>query len=127
MWHQFHGAATRPSLGSTAFGRREPHLMVELISMWESGESNGQVGRGDGSSPHLRWLEELHAVLEPFSLPGGYVNFLGPETRDQVTNSYGPNTRRLLAVKSAVAPYAVSAATPLPHRDRRRRLHARVR
>lgn len=94
--------------------------MVELISMWESGESNGQVGRGDGSSPHLRWLEELHAVLEPFSLPGGYVNFLGPETRDQVTNSYGPNTRRLLAVKSAVAPYAVSAATPLPHRDRRR-------
>ncbi|MFH8293712.1 FAD-binding oxidoreductase [Streptomyces sp. NPDC018059] len=114
VWHQFHGAATRPPLGSTAFGRREPHLMVELISMWESGGSNSHVGRGDGGSPHLRWLEELHAALEPFSSPGGYVNFLGPETPDQVADSYGPNTQRLLAVKSAVDPDAVFAATPLP-------------
>lgn len=109
VWHQFHGAATRPPVGSTAFGLREPHLMVELISMWE-----GSGGSGDGRSPHLRWLEELHAALEPFSLPGGYVNFLGPETPDQVANSYGPNTERLLAVKSAVDPDFVFAATPLP-------------
>lgn len=109
VWHQFHGAATRPPLGSTAFGRREPHLMVELISLWE-----GDDPRGDGRSPHLRWLEELHAALEPFSLPGGYVNFLGPETPDQIAHSYGPNTARLLAVKSALDPDSVFAATPLP-------------
>ncbi|MEV2250538.1 FAD-binding oxidoreductase [Streptomyces sp. NPDC050147] len=114
VWHQFHGAATRPPLGSTAFGRREPHLMVELISLWESDESNDHAGRAVGSSPHLRWLEELHAALEPFSLPGGYVNFLGPETPDQVANSYGPNTQRLLALKSAFDPDSVFAATPLP-------------
>lgn len=114
VWYQFHGAATRPPLGSTAFGRREPHLMVELISMWESGESNDHAGRAVGSSPHLRWLEELHAALEPFSLPGGYVNFLGPETPDQVVNSYGANAQRLLALKSAFDPDSVFAATPLP-------------
>ncbi|NJQ02002.1 FAD-binding oxidoreductase [Streptomyces zingiberis] len=112
VWHQFHGAATRPSVGSAAFGRRSPHLMVELISMWE--DSDGSDSAGGGRSPHLRWLEELHAALEPFSLPGGYVNFLGPETPDQVANSYGPNTERLLAVKSAVDPDCVFAATPLP-------------
>ncbi|MEU0145993.1 FAD-binding oxidoreductase [Streptomyces sp. NPDC006288] len=114
VWHQFHGAATRPPLGSTAFGRREPHLMVELISMWEGGERKDDARGGNGGSTHLRWLEELHAALEPFSLPGGYVNFLGPETPDQVARSYGPNTERLLAVKSAVDPDSVFAATPLP-------------
>jgi hypothetical protein len=114
VWHQFHGAAARLPLDSTAFGRREPHLMVELISLWEDGESQDDAGGGDGRSPHLRWLEQLHEALEPFSLPGGYVNFLGPETPDQVAESYGPNTERLLAVKSAVDPDSVFAATPLP-------------
>ncbi|MEU3083970.1 FAD-binding oxidoreductase [Streptomyces albidoflavus] len=114
VWHQFHGAATRPTLGSTAFGRREPHLMVELISMWENGENKDHTGGVEGRSSHLRWLEETHAALEPFSLPGGYVNFLGPETPEQVANSYGPNTERLLAVKSTVDPDSVFSATPLP-------------
>ncbi|WP_240803176.1 BBE domain-containing protein [Streptomyces sp. A1499] len=59
-----------------------------------------------------RWLQQLHAALEPFSLPGGYVNFLGPEASDQVANSYGPNTEHLLTVKSAVDPHFVFTATP---------------
>ncbi|MFD3515387.1 BBE domain-containing protein [Streptomyces sp. NPDC058657] len=42
------------------------------------------------------------------------MNFLGPETPDQVAHSYGPNTERLLAVKSAVDPDSVFTATPLP-------------
>ncbi|WP_233521286.1 BBE domain-containing protein [Streptomyces triticagri] len=42
------------------------------------------------------------------------MNFLGPETPDQVAESYGPNTERLLAVKAAVDPDCVFAATPLP-------------
>ncbi|EFL38591.1 FAD-binding oxidoreductase [Streptomyces griseoflavus] len=113
VWHRFHGAATRPPVGSTAFGRREPHLMVELISLWEGSGRKDDAGSG-GGSPHLRWLEGLHAALEPFSLPGGYVNFLGPETPEQVAHSYGPNTERLLAIKSAVDPDSVFAATPLP-------------
>ncbi|GAA5115121.1 FAD-binding oxidoreductase [Pseudonocardia adelaidensis] len=111
LLHQFHGAATRVPVGSTAFGRREPHRMVEIISLWEK----GGAGTGDpGGSRHLRWAEQLHAALEQFSLPGGYVNFLGPETPDQVAAAYGPNTGRLLAVKSAVDPDSVFAGTPLP-------------
>ncbi|WP_243980861.1 hypothetical protein [Streptomyces sp. NEAU-YJ-81] len=43
VWHQFHGAAARLPLGSTAFGRREPHLMVQLISLWEDGESKSNA------------------------------------------------------------------------------------
>ncbi|WP_233521287.1 FAD-binding oxidoreductase [Streptomyces triticagri] len=53
VWHQFHGAAVRPPLGSTAFGRREPHLMVELISLWE-GEGEDNAGAGDDRSRRSR-------------------------------------------------------------------------
>lgn len=109
LLHQFHGAAARVPLDSTAFGRREPHQMAELISLWERDDT-----AGDGGARHLRWVEELHAALEPFSLPGGYVNFLGPETPDQVARSYGPNTERLLAIKSAVDPDSMFVGTPLP-------------
>lgn len=42
------------------------------------------------------------------------MNFLGPETPDQVAGSYGANTERLLAIKSAVDPDSVFSATPLP-------------
>jgi FAD/FMN-containing dehydrogenase len=112
LLHQFHGAATRVPLGSTAFGRREPHRMVEIISLWENGGAG--AGNGEGGARHLRWAEQLHAALAPFSLPGGYVNFLGPETPDQVAGAYGANTERLLAVKSAVDPDSVFVGTPLP-------------
>lgn len=108
LLHQFHGAATRVPLNSTAFGRREPHLMAELISVWE---------RDDDPQPdrHLRWAEQLHAALEPHSLPGGYVNFLGMS--EQITHCYGSNAARLLAVKSSVDPQSVShRSDPLPDR-----------
>lgn len=112
LLHQFHGAAARIPLDSTAFGRREPHQMTELISLWEKGDDIADDR--DGGARHLRWVEQLHAALEPFSLPGGYVNFLGPETPDQVAHSYGPNTERLLAIKSAVDPDSMFVGTPLP-------------
>lgn len=112
LLHQFHGAAARVPLGSTAFGLREPHQMAELISLWEKGDDG--TGDGDGGTRHLRWVEQLHAALEPLSLPGGYVNFLGPQTPDQVARSYGANTERLLAIKSTVDPDSVFVGTPLP-------------
>ncbi|KAB2382934.1 FAD-binding oxidoreductase [Actinomadura montaniterrae] len=113
LLHQFHGAAARVPLDATAFGRREPHQMAELISLWEK-DADITVD-DDGEARHLRWVEQLHAALEPFSLPGGYVNFLGPETPDQVARSYGPNTERLLAIKSAMDPDSVFVGTPLPN------------
>ncbi|QUX31442.1 FAD-binding oxidoreductase [Nocardiopsis akebiae] len=104
--HDFHGAATLPDLASTAFGLRRPHRMVELIALWE--------GDGRGDEEHLRWAEAVHESLAQHSFPGGYVNFLGPEHQEQVTEAYGTNTERLLAVKSVFDPDSVFSATPLP-------------
>lgn len=104
--HDFHGAASRTNLASTAFGRRSPHRMVELIALWEH--------QGRGEAQHLRWAETVHRALEPHSLPGGYVSFLGPGQNDQISAAYGPNAERLLRIKAALDPYSVFTATPLP-------------
>lgn len=104
LFHQFHGAPTRVPVDSTAVGRREPHFMAELIALWE----------GDNDTRHLQWVQNLHAALGPHALPGGYVNLLGPESPDQVADSYGPNTERLLAIKRTVDPDGVFVGTPLP-------------
>lgn len=106
--HDFHGSAARRDLSLTAFGRRSPHRMVELIALWGHG--------GQGDQQHLHWAETIHQALEPHSLPGGYVSFLGPGQSDQISEAYGPNAERLLRIKTTLDPDSVFTATPLPER-----------
>ncbi|MEQ3552898.1 FAD-binding oxidoreductase [Pseudonocardia nematodicida] len=108
LLHPFHGAATRVPVGDTAFAARAPHLMIEVVALWESDDLD--------DDRHLAWADRAHAALAPLSVPGGYVNVLGPEHVDQVDAAYGPNTERLLAVKAAYDPDSVFTATPLPGR-----------
>lgn len=101
--HHFHGRASRQSVWGTAFGRREDHLMIEMI---EAGESVSD------------WTAIAASALTPHALPGGYPNLLGPDEEEQTALAYGPNTSRLLDVKDRFDPNGVFQATALP--DRRR-------
>jgi FAD/FMN-containing dehydrogenase len=47
------------------------------------------------------------------SLPGGYPNFLGPHSQDQIARAYGDNIARLQAVKRRFDPDGFFSATPL--------------
>ena len=98
----FHGMATRPGLGDTAFGRREGHLMVEMIE------------RG---GPLSSWPKETSAALAEHALPGGYPNFFGADDCEQADAAYGSNTGRLLEIKRRLDPDGVFQATPLPAAD----------
>ncbi|MEJ2870516.1 FAD-binding oxidoreductase [Actinomycetospora sp. OC33-EN08] len=109
--HPFHGAATRIPLESAAFGERRRHQMVEIVGMWLSGDESGAR---DGE-----WADEVHRSLADDAMPGGYVNLLAADDRNQVRSAYGPNTDCLLAVKDRVDPTGVFTATPLPSDDRR--------
>ncbi|SEH53726.1 FAD/FMN-containing dehydrogenase [Mycolicibacterium rutilum] len=110
LLHQFHGAPTRVPLDATAFALREPHSMAELIALWD----NDSRPADTVDTPHQRWLEHVHAALEPYAMPGGYVNLLGPESPDQIAQAYGANTARLLAIKRRFDPHGLFDATPLP-------------
>lgn len=104
--HQLHGAATRVPLASTPVGSRSPHQVIEIVATWEADD--------DAGAQHTAWADDVSAALAPDSVPGGYVNLLGPDATDQIPHLYGPNTDRLLAIKSAVDPDGVFRATSLP-------------
>lgn len=104
--HHFHGASTRVAVTDTAFGIRQPHLMIEIIAAWDSG-NGGQ---------HQQWAQTLYEDLLVDALPGGYPNLIGPAQQAQANAAYGPNVERLLAAKGQWDPADVFKATPLPTR-----------
>lgn len=99
--HHFHGRATDRAAWDTAFGRREDHLMIELI---ETGESVSE------------WTKLATSMLTTHALPGGYPNLLGPDEVEQTAAAYGPNAPRLLDIKDRFDPDGVFRATALPDR-----------
>ncbi|MBV2364163.1 FAD-binding oxidoreductase [Streptomonospora nanhaiensis] len=108
--HALHGAATRVPAADTAFGNRKPHLMAEIIAVWEPGD--------EAAPGHRAWADALHSALAPEAVPGGYPNLLGPDDSAEIAHAYGPNTRRLLDAKQRYDPGRVFTATPLPPADR---------
>jgi hypothetical protein len=112
--HHFHGASTRVGVSDTAFGIRAPHLMVEIIAAWEAARADTGTDTETHAVWHRHWAHSLYEELCAHGLPGGYPNLIGPDQRRQAERAYGPNTQRLLAVKSRWDAANVFAAVPLP-------------
>lgn len=104
--HHLHGAGARTPLAVGAFAPRHDHFLVDVVASWDPGPGTA----------HRTWVRRTSASLREFALLGGYPNLLGPDDVEQADHAYGPNTSRLLAVKSRLDPDGVFAATPLPHR-----------
>ncbi|MFE5211967.1 FAD-binding oxidoreductase [Streptomyces sp. NPDC056600] len=104
--HSLHGAAARVPVADTAFGNRDPHLMIEVIALWEPGDTR--------AAEHRDWAGHVADALEPEAMPGGYPNLLGPGETARIAHAYGPNTDRVLALKRRFDPDDVFRAIPLP-------------
>jgi FAD/FMN-containing dehydrogenase len=106
--HHFHGPATNVAHDATAFPLRRKHFLMEIGAAWEDEPSTA-------AAVHKSWLFDASARIAPFSLPGGYVNFLTQDSPEQVASAYGQNARRLCALKQQFDPGNVfSSTTPLP-------------
>jgi FAD/FMN-containing dehydrogenase len=103
--HHFHGAATRVPVGSTAFGVREPHFLVEILAGWTT---------DDGGLEHRDWAETVYQDLADLALVGGYPSLIGPDQAAQAHAAYGPNAARLRSIKAAFDPAGTFEATTLP-------------
>ncbi|TMQ90019.1 FAD-binding oxidoreductase [Actinomadura soli] len=101
---QFHGAAARVPVESTAFGLRQNHVMATIVGWWPPGDAE----------PHQTWADTVSEALARDALPGGYPNGLGPDDSGQTAHAYGPNAARLRAAKTRYDPSNTFTATPLP-------------
>ncbi|MBL7260105.1 FAD-binding oxidoreductase [Paractinoplanes lichenicola] len=104
--NQLRGPSTKVDSAATAFAYRTPHFVAEIAAVWTPGLPG----------EHAAWARDVSAALEPHSLPGGYVNLIGPDDQDQADAAYGPGTDRLLIAKQTYDPANVFSATSLPRR-----------
>jgi len=124
--HEFRGAAARVPVEATAFGLRNDHVLVEIITVWD-GDSDGKTGAD--AVAHREWAKATSRALAPFALPGGYANMLADDDPERVRASFGPNARRLALAKRRFDPDNVfTNAIPLPRdrEDERRKVVARL-
>jgi FAD/FMN-containing dehydrogenase len=91
-----HGAVTRAGIGDTAFPHRTTGYDLLVISEW--------MDRAD-TDRCTAWARDTYAVLQPFMSSARYVNYLDhDEPGDPVAAAYGPNYRRLRALKTKYDP-----------------------
>jgi FAD/FMN-containing dehydrogenase len=107
----FHGAPSRVPAQATAFGVRNKHVLVSIVTAWEG---NGDAPGDEGDEQHRRWAHAVSQALAPSALPGGYPNLLGPDEHAQIAAAYGGNTERLCDAKWRFDPEGLFTATPLP-------------
>lgn len=92
--HHIHGAATRVAPDATAFALREPHYAVIHDAAWEEGPAE----------THVAWARASLASMQPFAMPGVYVNFIVGQQEEAVRESYRANYERLAALKRRYDP-----------------------
>jgi hypothetical protein len=100
-----YGRAAKLPLDSTAFGLREPHILVLITSTWTPDDDVH-------AETHRRWSRDLCADLADDALPGGYPNVLTKADIAQVQFAYGDNLQRLRTVKSHYDPHQVFNSYP---------------
>ncbi|HEX6554957.1 MAG TPA: FAD-binding oxidoreductase, partial [Ktedonobacteraceae bacterium] len=96
MFSHVHGAVCRVEATEMAFAEREEHYALHLTAAWEEGEA----------SPHIAWLRNCWAALEPFATGEAYLNFMDDPGEEPVLvqTAYGANYKRLVALKNRYDP-----------------------
>jgi hypothetical protein len=102
----FHGHGARIPAADTAFGVRQEHFVVEVVSGWLPDDRDGVL--------HRTWADSLATALVPSALPSAFPGLRAPDDGSQIANAYGDNTARLLAAKKRYAPDGIFSAAPLP-------------
>jgi FAD/FMN-containing dehydrogenase len=96
LLEHFHGAVTRVGVTDTAFPHRAAGYNLLVLSQWADPKDNTAC---------TAWGRDSYAAMQSFMGGGRYVNYLGDDEQgDVVAAAYGPNYRRLAAVKAQYDP-----------------------
>ena len=108
--HEFKGAASRVPSGTTAFGLRRDHVLVEILAAFVDRSDQLEERR------HHQWARDTLRAFDPMAFRGGYPNLLpADEDADRVAKSYGRNVERLIRAKHHYDPDNLfRSAIPLP-------------
>jgi FAD/FMN-containing dehydrogenase len=86
--------------GSAALGYRDAAFNVSVMASWTDPAADDE---------HIAWARETAAAIEPWSVGGGYVNYMqADEPLERIRTAFGPDSfDRLRALKSRYDPHNV--------------------
>jgi FAD/FMN-containing dehydrogenase len=85
----------RVGADETAFAYRDVDYAPVIAGMWEDPADN---------DANITWVRSYYDALQPYSVDGGYVNFMDADDQDRVKASYRGNYDRLAAIKQEYDP-----------------------
>jgi FAD/FMN-containing dehydrogenase len=92
---QLGGAVNRVAPDATAYPHRSSNFTMNVHTRWrESADTQRSID----------WARKLFAETAPHATGGVYVNFMPEDETDRVSNAYGSNYGRLVALKSNYDP-----------------------
>jgi FAD/FMN-containing dehydrogenase len=89
------GAVARVATSDTAFEHRDGGFAPVIACMWDDPADN---------AANTQWVRDYYAALQPYSDPGGYINFMDADDQSRVGTNYGANYAKLQAVKKTWDP-----------------------
>jgi FAD/FMN-containing dehydrogenase len=95
MFEHFGGAVSDVAPGATAFPHRNAKYNFAVVSRWEDPAV---------SERHIRWARDACKAMQPISIGGTYVNYLGADEADRIGEAYGEIHARLIEVKKRYDP-----------------------
>jgi UDP-N-acetylenolpyruvoylglucosamine reductase len=93
--YPLHGAVQRVGADETAFAYRDVEFSPVIAGMWDNPADNAR---------NIAWVSGYHEALKPFSVDGGYINFMDADDQGRVQDNYRGNYARLAAVKAKYDP-----------------------
>jgi len=90
-----HGAITRVAPDATAFGLRSHPYHLEILGFWDPVEKD---------AANLAWVHRFFIDMLPFNVGEVYVNSLDQDEGHRVSEAYGTNYARLVALKAKFDP-----------------------
>lgn len=93
--YPINGACHDVASDATAFGHRNASFATVIAGMWPDPAEN---------EANTQWVKDYYEAIAPHSEAGGYINFASADDQSKVSDNYGVNYDRLLAVKRAYDP-----------------------
>jgi FAD/FMN-containing dehydrogenase len=89
------GACHRVGINDTAFAHRNAAYSLVISGSWKEAANNDQ---------NIAWVRNYYDALQPYSEPGGYINFMSGDDQDRAPDNFGANYQRLREIKAKYDP-----------------------
>jgi hypothetical protein len=93
--YPINGACHRVGADETAFAYRNATFAPVILAAWQDqGVDDDRIG----------WVRDYYRATEPYSEPGGYINFMADDDSERIEDNYRGHYDRLAHLKHSYDP-----------------------